>query len=110
MQIASLHAGLIERARPAKEPIGILKLRAASAPPPKVAGPVEILQARIEEPSTAVAMPSRRRYGLTLRVEQDMRRQLAKFTDQTGRTLQSVLYAALSSYLVRANSVLQHKE
>lgn len=111
--IASLHAGLIERARPKAEPVGIAKLRASQAAPVQVAGPVNLPLVR-KEPQKPVAVPvvaqSPRRYGLTLRVDQQMREDLTRYTDYSGRTVQSVLHSALSGYLARANEILNHKE
>ena len=109
--IASLHSGLIERARPStREPVGILKLRAAVAPPPKVSGPVELPHVQTLKPRPLLPSTTPKRYGLTLRVDPRMRRDLAEFTSQTGRTVQNVLHAALAGYLDRAKIAMQHKE
>lgn len=108
--IASLHAGLIERARPKAEPIGILKLRASNAAPVQVAGPVSLPLVH-KAPQRPVPKPkSPQRYGLTLRVDQELRRELTKYTEHTGRTVQSVLHSALSGLLKQANAINHHKE
>ena len=108
--LASLHAGLIERTPQVPEPTGVLKLRARNMPPPKVSGPVDLPQVQHLDKRPLVHGAPPRRFGLTLRVEPEMRRDLARYTDYTGRTTQSVLHAALSGYLDRANEILQHKE
>lgn len=108
--IASLHAGLIERARSTAEPIGILKLKASNATPVQVAGPVNLPKMK-QVPTNPISAPkSLRRYGLTLRVDPQMRRDLTSFTEHTGRTVQSVLHSALSGYLNRANDIMNHKK
>lgn len=108
--IASLHSGLIERARPRPEPTGILKLRATGAPPAQVRGPVLLPQVKKPAVSHLSVIAETRRFGLTLRVDHEMRQDLARYTEHTGRTVQSVLHAALSGYLDRANVIMQHKE
>ena len=108
--LASLHAGLIERARVMPGPAGIIKLRSATASPPKVAGPVQLPQAQHLTARPLVPHIPARRYGLTLRVDYELRQDLARFTEQTGRTMQSVLHSALAGYLDRASMVLNHKE
>lgn len=109
MSLASLHAGLIERARHSPEPNGIVKLRAAVAPPPKVSGPVDLPQAQKLKTRPLIASTPPRRYGLTVRVDPTMRGELARYTEHTGRTMQSVLHAALSGYLDRVNVNLSDK-
>lgn len=108
--IASLHAGLIERARPKAEPIGIVKLQASQAAPVHVAGPVNLPIVRKEPPRPVMIPQSQRRFGLTLRVDHQMRQDLARYTDYSGRTVQSVLHSALSGFLNRANEIMHHKE
>ena len=103
MSLASLHAGLIERSRQQPEPNGIAKLRAAVAPPPKVSGPVQLPQTQKLKARPLMASPPPRRYGLTVRVDQNLRGELARYTEHTGRTMQNVLHAALSGYLDRVN-------
>ncbi|MEM9138740.1 MAG: hypothetical protein AAGB15_02830 [Pseudomonadota bacterium] len=95
--MASLHAGLIERARP----------RPASAPSvvplvQRQADPARIMPRLRAELAAAAPQPAEeppRRYALTVRVEPEVRRDLARLTARTGRTTQAVLHRALQAML-----------
>jgi hypothetical protein len=105
---ASLHGGLIQRARPAKVvplrengiPAGraaVVSLRAsdiargrpAPAPEPAPLG-------RAEE---TAAPDATRRFGLTVRVRGELRERLHAMRMETGRTAQSILHDALAGHL-----------
>lgn len=108
--IASLHAGLIERSRAKPEPVGVVKLRTAVEPPPQVAGPVKLPQAQGLTHRPMALVPLQRRYGLTVRVDQKTRKDLADLTSASERTVQDVLHSALVGYLARARRFMDHKE
>ena len=120
---ASLHAGLIQRARPPKvvplredgfagrAPVVQLRAsdiaRARPAPTPLVrADHPRVVPARAETAPTveraearpAGATPSRR-FGLTVRVDESLRERLLGARLRTGRTTQSILQDALAGYL-----------
>ena len=117
---ASLHAGLIQRARPAKAvPLredacsgraSVVQLRASdiARARPAPLGECELpgrAPARAVTPPLAHAdnmvagvAPSRR-FGLTVRVGEGLRERLLEARKRTGRTAQSILHDALVSYL-----------
>jgi len=94
---ASLHAGLIQRARPAAP---------ATVPRPVVPAPAsddgDVVH-RLRQPgiwttggSEALVDP---RVGLTVRVAPSIRARLHMIKGRTGRTVQSLLHEALLTYL-----------
>jgi hypothetical protein len=120
---ASLHGGLIQRARPAKAPplredaggkrASVVPLRpgdiARARPAP--ASLVDIHRPAIAhvlagavpavEPAAgpAAAVPPSRRFGLTVRVGAELRERLGHARERTGRTGQCILHDALAAYL-----------
>lgn len=95
--MASLHAGLIERAQPrSTNTHSVVSLVTRANDPARITPKLRagLVQAPIQR------MPeSPRRYALTVRVEPKIRRALASLTKRTGRTTQSVLHDALQSML-----------
>ena len=99
----SLHAGLIERARPR-----------AHVPSERVPGPVVELYTppivpSVLEPVRRIEVPSRpalgvterprRRFGLTVRVHAETRAVLDRMRSETGQTFQQILTRAVTRYL-----------
>ena len=109
---ASLHAGMIERARPRREalddpfaPVRPVKEQGAIPPlDPARERPVFGLRRvqPVSAPETASPVPTGRRYGLTVRVHADLRERLRQFGQMTGRTNQSILHEALEARLAAA--------
>jgi hypothetical protein len=119
---ASLHAGLIQRARPAKVvPLrddagagrgAVVALRAGDiarvrpAPaslvdvgPPAMARVLPRSIAAVEPAGAQAAPAPARRFGLTVRVGAELRERLVAARERTGRTGQSILHDALAGYL-----------
>ena len=127
---ASLHAGLIERARPRNDAPGPVPADVAVAPPaapmppasPPAARPVFGLRGTAAEarPATVLDMvdeappaavvtveaqpfvprpPARKRFGLTVRVDGEVRERLRQMAGRSGRTNQSILHEALLAHL-----------
>jgi hypothetical protein len=118
---ASLHSGLIQRARPKVVPLredagpgraavvplrasDIARARPAAAPLASVERPLAP-RAEVVCGSRAGAFPAEpapfRRFGLTVRVGESLREMLLESRSRTGRTTQSILHDALVDYLAR---------
>lgn len=103
--MASLHAGLILRARPVAarpperpertvQPLRADLVRRVAPPPAPVAKLVAF--------SRSHAMP-RQRFGLTVRVGQGLHGMLFRTRRRTGQTTQDILHAALVRYLAESD-------
>lgn len=120
---ASLHAGLIERARPrvALTP-GVVPLLPPVSEPGRTEDMARAVSARRIDLETGAnplasiaelelrpvappvvmqqsAKPQGRRFGMTVRVDDDLHDKLMAHRRRTGRTYQSILYSALRNYL-----------
>ena len=84
---SSLHAGLIQRSRPVQSPPAVrIVAKAAIDLPTRIV------------PAKRPAAPSRR-FGLTVRVEPELRRRLLEEKRERGTTQQDILHKALAQYL-----------
>ena len=124
---ASLHAGLIQRARPRVTLApGVVPLHPPASEPGRSQGlsgavstPTRQFDLPVHEPASLDLRPvreaivpeleeaeeveesheQRRRFALTLRVEPDLHRKLMMLRRETACTTQSILHAALCHYL-----------
>ncbi|MEM7422698.1 MAG: hypothetical protein AAF334_03190 [Pseudomonadota bacterium] len=95
---ASLHAGLIHRRRrrPSDETAKVVTMLA-----PRSNGGNDILVAASAADRVPEAGHATKRFGLTVRVEDDLRSRLFLHRARTGKTTQAVLHRALTDFLDR---------